>query len=140
MKNVYYSKNKGIIGGHNYDLFKKFFIDSGFDLDECIINIKNHPKINGIYEIEYRIPVRQYDKEGNLVIIPRQFKKIKYPKTVYDSKLISDQEILNWGEEAMRNGTIENREITGYSSNGLKFVGYINEETGKVTNFYPTLK
>lgn len=40
----------------------------------------------------------------------------------------------------MRNGIIENREITGYSSNGLKFGGYINEETGKVTNFYPTLK
>ena len=40
----------------------------------------------------------------------------------------------------MKNGTIDGRDIEGYSLNGLKFAGYINEETGQVTNFYPTLE
>ena len=37
-----------------------------------------------------------------------------------DPKIISDEEILKWGEETMRNGVINDRQITGYSSNGLK--------------------
>ena len=32
----------------------------------------------------------------------------------------------------MRNGIITGRNVIGYSSNGIKFGGYINEETGKV--------
>lgn len=40
----------------------------------------------------------------------------------------------------MRNGIINKGEITGYSYNGLKFEGYINEKTGEATNFYLTLK
>lgn len=40
----------------------------------------------------------------------------------------------------MRNGMIKGRTIMGYSLNGLKFEGYINEKTGEATNFYLNLK
>ncbi|MFI8623182.1 CdiA family toxin C-terminal domain-containing protein [Bacillus altitudinis] len=76
--------------------------------------------------------------EGN--IIPGELKKVRTPKTVYDPRLISDKKMLQWGEEAMKNGKIEGRKITGTSKNGLKFEGYIDEATGEITNFFPTLR
>ena len=40
----------------------------------------------------------------------------------------------------MKNSRIINeREIEGYANNGLKFKGYIDGETGEITNFFPTL-
>ena len=62
----------------------------------------------------------------------------------YDPKLYADEEIQHWGWEAMAEGIsagrIMGRKITGYSNNGVKFFGWISKETGKITNFYPTLK
>ncbi|WP_310888084.1 CdiA family toxin C-terminal domain-containing protein [Priestia megaterium] len=75
-------------------------------------------------------------ERGN--IIPGELKKVRTPKTVYDPKIISDEQILKWGEEAMKNGEIVGRKITGISKNGVKFEGYIDETTGKITNFFPT--
>ena len=44
-------------------------------------------------------------------------------------------------EEGIENNRVINgREIEGYAQNGLKFKGYINEETEEITNFFPTLK
>ena len=127
--------NKGVVGGHNYDSFKKVLIDAGFDIDDCIINIKKHPTIDGIYEIEYRIPARQYGSNGELEIIPNQYKTIDYPKTVYDPAIISNEQMIQWGKEAMESGTIAERKISGYASNGLKFEGYIDLTTQEITNF-----
>jgi len=47
--------------------------------------------------------------------------------------------MLKWGEVAMKNGEVVGRKITGISENGVKFEGYIDEMTGEVTNFFPTL-
>lgn len=47
--------------------------------------------------------------------------------------------MVKWGEEAMKNGEVVGRKITGTSLNGLKFQGYIDEATGEVTNFFPIL-
>ena len=131
---------KGVVGGHNYDEFKKVLIDAGYDVDDCIVNINNHPTIEGIYEVEYRIPARTYGPNGDLVVIPGQYKTIAYPKTVYEPSIISDAQMVQWGKEAMESGVVNGREIMGYSSNGLKFKGYVDTSTGEITNFYPVLE
>ncbi|WP_221636224.1 CdiA family toxin C-terminal domain-containing protein [Listeria immobilis] len=123
---------QGVKGGHNIDSFYGELNAQGFNIGDCIINKKAHPTIKGIYEIEYKIPVM--DNKGN--IISNQYKNIGQPKTVYDLKYFSDSTIYNLGVEAMQNGKISGREISGIASNGLEFRGFINE-AGEVTNFFP---
>lgn len=115
--------------------FENEFIESGWDLQSCIISKRQHSIIEGIYEIEYGLPA--LNREGN--IIPGELKEVRKPKTVYDPKIILDEQILKCGEEAMKNGEIVGRKITGIYKNGVKFEGYIDETTGKITNFFPTL-
>ena len=131
---------KGVVGGHNFDEFKKVLLDAGYDINDCIVDITEHPSIKGIYEVRYRIPARQYGATGNLEIIPNQYKIVKYPKTVYEPSIISDEQMIQWGKEAMDSGIINGRNIYGYASNGLRFEGYIDETTGAITNFYPVLE
>jgi hypothetical protein len=134
VEDIVRKKNRGVVGGHNLENFEKAFTDRGWSLEENIISKTPHPSMNGVYEVKYQIPA--VDTQGN--IIAGQYKNIPNPKTVYDPKIISDEQMLDWGREAMKNGTVNRREITGYSSNGLKFQGYI--ENGEITNFFPTLK
>lgn len=71
-------------------------------------------------------------------------------KTVYDPTIISDDEIVRLGEEAMEEGLKSSRvkylekqgkeKIQGVSSTGLKFEGFRDINTGEITNFYPILK
>lgn len=86
--------------------------------------------------ISYRILSGQYCQVGDNV----QFKNhnISHPKTVYDPNVISNDQMIKWGKEAMEHGEIVGREIRGTASNGLKFTGYL-DENGKVTNFFPTI-
>ncbi|WP_339219128.1 CdiA family toxin C-terminal domain-containing protein [Paenibacillus sp. FSL H8-0332] len=126
--------NKGVVGGHNLASFEKILTDQGWKLDDLIVSKTQHPKIPGVYQIQYRLPA--LDRE--LKVIPDQYKNIPHPKTVYDSTLISNDQIIQWGKEAMMNGEVVGREIRGTASNGLKFTGYLNEN-GKVTNFFPNL-
>ncbi len=95
------------------------------------------PSIDGIYEIEYKVPRK--DMTGN-VKEPISFKQIPKPKTVYDPIKISDEKIYQWGISAMQNGIVQSdgRTVIGNSSNGLKFIGYLND-VGVITNFYPVL-
>jgi hypothetical protein len=136
VKGIVRKGNKGVVGGHNLDSFKKTFADNGWNFDDCIIAIREHPSIKGIHEIEYGIPA--LDKAGN--VIPGQLKHINTPKTIYDSQIIPDSQMINWGKEAMANGTVNGRIITGQASNGLKFQGYIDNVTGDITNFFPILE
>ncbi|MGE0911895.1 T7SS effector LXG polymorphic toxin [Bacillus atrophaeus] len=135
VEDIVRKKNKGIVGGHNLQNFEKAFIDKGWVLESCIISKRKHPTIDGIYEIEYGLPA--LDREGN--IKPGELKKVRTPKTVYDPEKISNEQMLQWGEEAMKNGEVVGRKVTGYAKNGLKFEGYIDEATGEITNFFPTL-
>jgi hypothetical protein len=140
VEDIVRKKNKGVVGGHNFDNFKQAFKENGWDIDECIIGIKEHPSVSGIYEVEYRLPALNNKGE----IIPQQYKNIPNPKTVFDPSKISNEDMLEWGkqamEEGMKNGRIINgREIDGYAKNGLKFKRYIDGETGEITNFFPTL-
>ncbi|MFU2017075.1 PrsW family glutamic-type intramembrane protease [Peribacillus butanolivorans] len=127
-------KGKGVVGGHNLHNFEKAFKEKGWDLKECIISRRKHPTIEGVHEIEYGLP--KLDMEGK--IIPGELKKVSHPKTVYDPKIISDEQMLKWGEEAMKKGKIVGREKVGVASNGLKFRGFV-DDSGKITNFFPTL-
>lgn len=126
---------KGVIGGHNLDEFNNALTNQGVGLDELILSKKPHPSIEGIYEIEYRIPKK--DITGN-VAKPITYKNIDTPKTVYDPSVFSETDIYNLGVEAMQNGKIIGGRVEGTASNGLKFIGYL-DEAGKVKNFFPIL-
>ncbi|MBC1483187.1 EndoU domain-containing protein [Listeria sp. FSL L7-1509] len=126
---------KGVIGGHNMDEFNNALKNQGFKPEDLIISKKPHPTIDGIYEVEYKIPRK--DMAGK-VAEPVSYKNIKEPKTIYDPAKISDEKLYQWGQEAMQNGGINGRLVEGTASNGLKFRGYLNE-TGEITNFFPIL-
>ncbi|MBC1755266.1 EndoU domain-containing protein [Listeria seeligeri] len=126
---------KGVIGGHNLDEFNNALTNQGVGLDELILSKKPHPFIEGIYEIEYRIPKK--DITGN-VAKPITYKNIDTPKTVYDPSVFSETDIYNLGVEAMQNGKIIGGRVEGTASNGLKFIGYL-DEVGNVKNFFQIL-
>ena len=137
------SKQRGVIGGHNRSAFEGALREAGFSVEDCVISVTEHPEIKGVYEIEYRIPKKGYGASGKLEVIPGQYKKLRSPKTVYDPAVISDEQMCQWGIEAMEEGIlagrIDRREIRGYARNGLKFVGYLDLNTNEITNFFPTL-
>ncbi|GIP56091.1 CdiA family toxin C-terminal domain-containing protein [Paenibacillus vini] len=130
--------SKGITGGHNMDEFYKYFRNV-LKLDDVdfINKVTPHPTIDGIIQINYKIP--KLDNKGNLT---GEYKYFKNPKTVYDPSKISEVTIIEWGKAAMQQGidagSIVGRRITGIAPNGLKFEGYM-DENGVITNFYPKL-
>lgn len=125
----------GVKGGHNLDSFNNELKAQGFEPSDCIIQKTPHPTVEGVYEIKYQVPKK--DIAGNL-IIPKEYRVIKDPKTVYNPELISNEKMFNWGKEAMNNGSINGRRVEGTASNGLKFIGWL-DESGNVKNFYPII-
>ena len=136
---------KGITGGHNMDEFYNYFKNvEGLSEADFIEKIVQHPKFKGIYEITYKVPLQ--DGTGKYIMPPTSYKIFKNPKTVYDPSIISDANIMEWANEAMINGiinnTIEGTKITGTAFNGLVFEGWIDSaitDAIKVKNFYPIL-
>jgi hypothetical protein len=128
---------KGVVGGHNMNDFNHALQNQGFNPENLIVSKKPHPTVEGIYEIEYKIPRK--DMTGN-VAEPISYKNIEKTKTVYDPTKISDNQMFEWGQSAMKNGKIQpdGRTIIGNSPNGIKFIGYLNG-AGEVTNFFPVL-
>ena len=138
LKNVEVVNTKrGVVGGHNMDDFNNALKNQGFNPEDLIVSKKPHPTIDGIYEVEYKIPRK--DMAGN-VAEPISYKNIEKPKTVYAPTKISDNQMYEWGQTAMNNGKIQpdGRTIIGTSPNGVKFIGYLND-AGEVTNFFPVL-
>jgi hypothetical protein len=136
---------KGITGGHNMDEFYNYFKNvEGLSEADFIEKIVQHPKFKGIYEITHKVPLQ--DGTGKYIMPPTSYKIFKNPKTVYDPSIISDANIMEWANEAMINGiinnTIEGTKITGTAFNGLVFEGWIDSaitDAIKVKNFYPIL-
>jgi len=144
---------KGVSGGHNYDEFKKFFDENGkYSLVE--VNKLEHPDIPGIYDLEYRMKVEIKDYKGKgtgeYKYIPKEDKP-PHKKTIYDTNVFSNEDIIRLGKEAMEEGLRSQRIsqlksqnnkqiIRGVSDNGLKFEGIKNIDTGEIENFYPVLK
>ena len=116
------------------DEFFRALSKTGILQNEMIISCTPHPKVNGIYDIEYAGLL--YDNKR--IVGLRQVDK---PKTVYDPRLISEQQMCQWMREAIQNGKIETTDggqhhFEGYAKNGLCFNGYI--ENGKFTSLFPT--
>jgi len=125
-------RKKGVLGAHNLESFDATLSSTGFPLEDLKVGeAVPHPTIKGVYSQKYRLPA--YDGRGNVI----GYKDIKDPKTVYDPKLISNAQMLEWGNEAMQSGTITGRIIDGTASNGLEF-GFLDDK-GNVTNFFPVL-
>ena len=104
------------------------------DPDELIVSRTEHPTIQGIYNIYYRVP--KQNGKGNFT---GEYKTFSQPKTVYDPAVLSPQQISNWAMEAFTGPgvTINRREIRGKASNGLMFVGYLNEDNPTILeSFY----
>lgn len=139
LKNVEKVNTKnGVVGGHNLDEFNNALKGQGVNPEDLIISKKPHLTIDGVYEIEYKIPRK--DITGNIAK-PVSYKTIETPKTVYDSTKISDDKMFEWGQSAMKRGQVQadGRTVIGTSSNGLKFTGYLND-AGEITNFFPVIK
>ena len=134
-------RNKGIKGGHNYDNFKATLQENGLQVEDCIVSIRRSQNFPGLMEVQYRIP--QKDSKGN--VIPGQYRYIRKTKTVYDPAYYSDEQMLEWGREAMREAKKSNRIgnkqrlFEGQASNGMWFQGYLDLETGEITNYHPII-
>jgi hypothetical protein len=123
-------RKNGIGGAHNLDEF-----NAAAKAENILItNRTPHPTLAGIEKISYQIPA--LDAAGN----PTGGYKAKvFEKTVYDPRVISDDEMLRLGQEAANDALSRGaltREWTGTASNGLRFRGYL-DDTGYVRSFFP---
>ncbi|WP_338552123.1 CdiA family toxin C-terminal domain-containing protein [Paenibacillus sp. KS-LC4] len=118
-------RSRGIGGAHNRDEFMNNNIN--------ITNVEPHPTMAGVEKITYQVPSID-GKTGEIT----GWKATSFKKTVYDPKVISDQDYLKYGKEAANNaatkGTLGNPWV-GYDSNGVKWMGYSKD--GEVTSFFP---
>ncbi|OJE42360.1 hypothetical protein BAQ49_11970 [Bacillus proteolyticus] len=126
------SGKKGVLGTHNSDEFYNKLKSTGKDINNMIDpkNIVYDKDFPGLQTIEYKIP-KGDGKEGFL----DEYKIIKSPQTVYDPSKYSNEEMYQWGLEAMTNGYLEGYLICGEASNGMEFMGYFRN--GEITNFHP---
>uniref|UniRef100_UPI003EBE47F1 CdiA family toxin C-terminal domain-containing protein n=1 Tax=Bacillus maqinnsis TaxID=3229854 RepID=UPI003EBE47F1 len=121
-------RRRGIGGAHNRDEFMKN--------DVNILNVKKHDTLPGVEKITYQVPsldAKTGQKTG--------WREKSFDKTVYDPKLISDEEFIKRGKEAVDNAFsrgVLGREWQGYDGKGIKWRGY-TDKNGEVTSFYPEL-
>ncbi|MCX2824455.1 CdiA family toxin C-terminal domain-containing protein [Bacillus pseudomycoides] len=99
----------GVSGGHNYDQFKKYFDNSDqYKLEE--VKRVEHSDIKGIYDIEYRLKIEIKDYRGQgtgeFKFVPKEGKD-PLRKTVYDPSVISNEQIIKLGKEAMEDGLLK---------------------------------
>ncbi|AZK49063.1 hypothetical protein EIM92_15115 [Paenibacillus lentus] len=126
------SGRRGVNGTHNSDEFHNALKSTGKDIENMISpeDITYDVDFPGLATIKYKIP--KSDGKGTYF---DEYKYIGNPKTVYDPRIYSDQQIYQWGLEAMKNGYLNGYLICGEASNGMKFVGYFRN--GEITNFHP---
>lgn len=127
--------NKGIYGTHNINEFAQAASENGIKI------ISQTPSnVKGISEVVYQLPKK--DRAGN--IIHGEFKEKPFVKTVYDPKVFSDQKILDLGQQAASSGYKDaishGRREYQSTAGGVKFQVYLDQQTGRVTNFFPVLE
>ena len=117
------ARRNGVGGAHNVEAF----IPAYRAIGARIKKVTRHPTVPGITKVEYQIP------------IPGQYKAKIFVKTVYNPKVISHAEMLQFGTEAANNAQSHGnltREWTGTATNGLRFRGYLDAE-GNVRSLFP---
>jgi hypothetical protein len=134
------SQKTGVNGAHNLDELEKYAIKSGGVQTKESINVISktpHPTVKGIYKVEYQMP--KLDVKGKPTGLWRnKTGTTPFEKTVYDPKVISYKQMLQWGREAfanaVKNGFSGNsgNKWRGTASNGLKFEGFIDKQ-GTIT-------
>jgi hypothetical protein len=128
-------RKRGIGGAHRLDEFMKA-VQSG---EVQIVSRTPHPTLKGVEDIKYRM--QALDRE----LKPTGHWQIGEPKvkTVYNPKIISDEQMMLWGRqvfgEAVAAGRIKPgiKEWDGVAPNGIEFHGYVDVKTGVVTSFFP---
>ncbi len=127
-----FSKRKGIIGGHNFEMFKKYFEDN--NIPYKIINRVNH-EIEGILDLFYVIGAKNYKGEYE----KNKWQVKTYSKTVYIHSKIDSDTLVWWCYRALINSDVEivNNQyyVKGIAENGLKFEGWLDTE-GKIYRTY----
>ena len=127
-----FTQKKGIKGAHTKDSFEQAVADYNLR----IVNKTEHSTVKGVYEIVYEIPLKNKKLEYT-----GDYKIIKEPKTIYDPVIISNDKILQLGQQAADKG-IDNaiangkREFTE-TANGINFRVYIKPKTKTIINFFP---
>jgi len=129
----YSSGKTGVVGGHEMDAFYQAFRDAGIDPDAVIVSkTKIYP---GVYNIEYNAPKMKSGSTGPEDPLSWSY---TYVKTVYDPAIVSTDDIVRWGNEAMKNAQLvpgSTKYYRGVASNGWTFEGIL--ENGVITTFYP---
>lgn len=151
------NSKKAVAGNHKREYFFQFFDDAqtnnkgsdGNPKYECEV-ISEDVLIDGVTNINYKVKWIKYDMgkpTTNYKYLGNSGKKYPtgkvYTKTVYTSP-VTDDMIIEWSKEALQNAIDNNRfdietdtYIWGEAKNGLKFEGYRNNSTNKITTFYP---
>lgn len=137
------SQKTGVSGAHEMSEFEKYAVKPGAAQTKDSINIVSktpHPTIKGIFKIEYQMP--KLDIGSQPTGTWRNWKgTTPFTKTVYDSSVISDAQMAQWGREAFAEaqaaGRVGSREWTGYTPSGLKIHGYLDSQgTNAVRGFF----
>lgn len=142
--------SKGVSGTHNLKEFLgTIYADAkqyGFDITDYNLRITKHPAVDGIYEITYDLP--KIDGKGNPILSNGNItvKPANTPKTVFDPRIFTNNEIYTMGRKALEAnisaGTLTpagTLEVNRIAANGLKFVGYWDPATNTWTSIYPVL-
>ncbi|WP_447755349.1 two-partner secretion domain-containing protein [Pseudomonas nicosulfuronedens] len=124
------TQRSGISGTHNLEAFNQAAATNGVKI------LSETPgSVKGVTTIEYQIPA--YDRAGNVV----GYKTQPFTKTVYDPKVISDQKVLDLGQQAASSGYKDalSKGLSQYdaTAGGVTFRVYLDKATGTVTNFHP---
>ena len=73
------------------------------------------------------------------------YDRVKILETLYEPACYSDEQMLEWGREAMRGAKnagrlMSGRIFEGQASNGMWFWRYVNSETGEITTYHPIVR
>ena len=127
-----FTQSAGVGGCHNLDNFNSVVSDRHLK----VVTMTEHPRIKGLYQVEYQIPT--VDRAGNVM---DSFKSKVFTKTLYDPSVISDTDMLYLGQLAANSGYQEAIEtgarIFDASAGGIDFRIYI--KNGAIDNIHPTL-
>ena len=99
-----------------------------------------HPIIPGIAKIDYQIARK--DGTGNFIDPSQYNSNMSNPpvKTLYDSNMISNKTMSDWGMEAARNAVqiMGTNSYEGIAKNGLTFIFY--DQKNGIFRYHPAME
>ncbi|ARU55417.1 hypothetical protein OLMES_1339 [Oleiphilus messinensis] len=127
-----FERPKGIKGAHN----ESQFLDATKKHADDLEIIDSQPVQEGI--TQYRYGYKKQDRAGNYT---GEIKEYKMPKTVYDPKIYSDDEMYSIGLKAAKkeyqSAITEGKTAYTAEQNGITFRVYLDRASKEITNFHP---